>query len=555
MAVFSKEYQDLSGIWEFTFTKKSLESISLADTHFDSFATVPGCFDLLPGSKFQRGTGIYRKTVTFSGPAELTLHGIGLRGAVYWDGKLLGEIDAPFSKRTFRFDAGEGKSHELIIAVNNEFDTAPSSLFKPNYDFYAHGGIFRKVTIAQAKSIFAEYVKLLPLDIEKGTLEVSVKLGGEFEKIESAQLFFDDSETPHTLKISNGTGKAIFQVPDHKVWSPESPELHKAVLKTGDWEYASNFGFRQISIADGKLFFNGKRLKIAGTNRHDAHPDFGYAAPRSIRLQDLLMLKAQGFNCIRGCHYPQDEEFLDMCDTLGMMVWEESLGWGNKEEDLADPLFRARQLKETERMVRKSINHPCVIMWGFLNECASETPAAPGIIAPIAAMLREADPSRPITFASHRLQKDICLDLIDIISFNTYPCWYAGEPDQFFNKECLLNQLKTLAEYASAPEYRDKPLIISEIGAEAIPGNHSEMRWSEEYQAGLLSETMKFILDTDRYTGTFLWQFCDSRTYVSCASQCRTSGFNNKGMVTGGRMPKASWHAVGKVIKEYLNGQ
>ena len=62
-------------------------------------------------------------------------------------------------------------------------------------------------------------------------------------------------------------------------------------------------------------------------------------------------------------------------------------------------------------------------------------------------------------------------------------------------------------------------------------------------------------LDTDRYTGTFLWQFCDSRTYVSCASQCRTSGFNNKGMVTGGRMPTASWHAVGKVIKEYLNKQ
>lgn len=543
---------DLSGIWQFAFSASSLADISVTEMRFDSLAPVPGCFDLLPHCKFQRGTGIYRRTVRISGPVELTLHGIGLRGEIYWDGVKKGDIDVPFSKRTFRFDSGAESEHELIIAVNNEFDLRPSSPFKPNYDFYAHGGIFRKVTIAPAAAVYPGAVKILPLDIEKGTVEVSLQFCGAVEKNGTAMLYWDDLAAPVTLALEKGCGRGIFQVPSPRIWSPETPELHKVRIEYGDCVYTTSFGLRKISIADGKLFLNGKRLKIAGTNRHDAHLEFGYAVPAAIRLNDLQMLKQQGFNCIRGCHYPQDEEFLDMCDALGMLVWEESLGWGNAEEDLADPLFRERQLRETENMVIKSINHPCVIMWGFLNECDSCSPAAREIIAPMTEMLRKTDPSRPVTSGSNRLTRDLCLDLVDIISFNTYPCWYGENQDQFFNAGFLKEHLQMLADFVSTPEYKDKPLIISEIGAEALPGDHSGMRWSEEYQAGLLSETMRFVLGSDRCTGAFLWQFSDIRTYNSNASQVRSGGFNQKGMVTFSRMPKASWHAVGRVIKEFF---
>lgn len=549
----SEKLMDLSGIWNFAFTKAPIADISVTEMRFDSLAAVPGCYDLLPGCKFKRGTGVYCRTVNISGPVELTLHGIGLRGAVYWDGEKKDEIDAPFSKRVLRFDAGAPGDHQLVIAVNNEFDTHPSSLFKTNYDFYAHGGIYRKVTIAPATAVYPDFVKVLPLDIEAGTVEVDLQFLGAVEGSSAASLAWDGNAATDEITLENGRGKGTFKVPSPRIWSPESPELHTLTIKTGDCEYTTRFGLRKVTAADGKLFLNGKRIKIAGTNRHDAHPDFGYAVPMDIRLRDLLMLKQQGFNCIRGCHYPQDEEFLDLCDDMGMLVWEESLGWGNKEPDLADPLFRERQLRETERMVKKSINHPCVIMWGFLNECDSNFPVAREIIAPIAQMLRKADPSRPVTFGSHRLTKDLCLDLIDIISFNTYPCWYGDGVDQYFEKECLINHLEKLAEFASSPEFKDKPLIISEIGAEALPGDHSGMRWSEEYQAELLSATMRHVLETDRFTGTFLWQFCDIRTYINNACQVRTGGFNHKGMVDGSRMPKISWNEVGKTIRECLN--
>lgn len=550
---FSSGVCDLSGIWQFTFVKSPISEINISDLPFDSFAAVPGCYDLLPQCKFKRGTGVYRRSVEFSGgPCELTLHGIGLRGAVYWDGNLIGEIDAPFSKRVFRFDSGSAGSHELVIAVNNEFDTSLSSLFKPNYDFYAHGGIYRKVTIAPASETFAQFLKVLPLDLEEGTVEVSVSLGGATDTLTQAELFWDSCTTPDLLKLEKGSGSAVFKVPGHKLWTPENPHLHKLTLTAGDCKVVTTFGFRKITVADGKLFLNGKLLKIAGTNRHDAHPDFGYAVPADIRLRDLLMLKAQGFNCIRGCHYPQDEEFLDMCDNLGMMVWEESLAWGNREGDLADPLFCQRQLRETERMAIKSINHPSVIMWGFLNECGSDTEPGEKLIGALAALLHRIDPSRPVTYGGNRLTRDISLHHIDIISFNTYPCWYGEGEDQYFDAACLKRHLDSLAAFASAPEYINKPVIISEIGAEALPGDHSGMRWSEEYQASLLSEVMRYVLESDRCTGTFLWQFCDIRTYITNCCQHRSGGFNHKGMVDYSRMPKLSWKVVGDTIKEYF---
>ena len=75
---------------------------------------------------------------------------------------------------------------------------------------------------------------------------------------------------------------------------------------------------------------------------------------------------------MRGAHYPQCEDFLDLCDELGILVWEESLGWGNTDEQLKDPEFCALQEMQTRMMVRDSINHPSVIISGFLNEPASD---------------------------------------------------------------------------------------------------------------------------------------------------------------------------------------
>ena len=335
------------------------------------------------------------------------------------------------------------------------------------------------------------------------------------------------------------------------MWFPEDPFLHQAEISVGGEVFPVAFGLRKIECRSGKIYLNGNPLKLIGCNRHDAHPEFGYAVPPEIRLRDLKMLKQSGMNCIRGCHYPQSEELLTLCDRLGILVWEESLGWGNSEETLSDPEFQALQKCETRNMALKSVNHPSVILWGFLNEADTSVETARPLVQSLADILHEIDPGRPVTFGSNRLTRDVCLDLADVISFNTYPGWYGMEQDQFCNAEAIRKNLSGLAEFASKPEYKEKPLLISEIGAEAIPGIYGGQRWSEEYQADLLETVVRHIWESDRYSGVFLWQFCDARTYISNASQVRAGGFNCKGLLDRYRNPKISWRRISQLIKKY----
>ena len=545
----SKGKQDLSGLWEFAFLpeKTSLKD-NLAKLRFDLLVAVPGCFDLTPEYYLRRGTGVYRRRVEAGGEMELISEGLGLRGEFYWDGKQIATVDAPFSRRVIRFDAGKTGVHELLVAVNNEFDDSPSSLFRRDYDFYAHGGIYRKITLAPAAAFHADELKIIPLEPEQGTVRIAVKFSGEISGLTQAEIRFDRQAKPQILPLKDGIGDQVFQVSSPHLWSPDDPFLHTAEIQAGGETFSIEFGLRKVECRNGKLYLNGAPLKLIGCNRHDAYPEFGYAVPLDIRLRDLNRLKKAGMNCIRGCHYPQSEEVLNLCDRLGILVWEESLGWGNNEAALTDPEFQARQIRETRNMAVKSVNHPSVITWGFLNEARTDLEAARPLVKSLAEALREFDPSRPVTYGTCRLTKDVCLDLVDIISFNTYPAWYSLGQDQFCNKDEIRQNLSELVDFSSKPEYREKPLLISEIGAEALPGIYGGQRWSEEYQADLLETVVRFVLDSDRCSGTFLWQYCDTRTFLSNCSQSAAGGFNSKGLLDRYRNPKISWRRISDLL-------
>ena len=539
---------DLSGMWEFTFLKDGYEKFTPAGINFNSFAPVPGCFDLLPDSFLRRGTGVYRRKVEISGKIALTLDGVGLRSKVFWDGKLIGGIDCAFSQKVFRFDAGESDEHELVIAVNNDFDDAPSSMFCRDYDFYAHGGIYRKVTVRNIAGFDLEWLKVLPIDPYKGTVEVQLKLTGDTGACHEAQIAFDRHPAV-PCKIAENGSCGRFQVPSPRLWSPEHPELHTITVTVNGVSFTQQFGLRKVEIKEGGIFLNGKKLFLVGVNRHDAHPDFGYAVPESIMIQDIVMLKSAGFNCIRGCHYPQSEDFLTLCDRAGMLVWEESLGWGNRESSMTNELFQAQQIRETEAMALKSFNHPCIIIRGFLNECASEYPSARTLVKSLADVLHRTDPTRPVTSANYKYGRDCCLDLGDIISFNAYPAWYCAGADQFFNAEAVKKELDNLAEVASQEYLKDKPLLISEIGAEAMPGFRGGQRWSEDYQADLQEFVLRYTANSQRYCGVLFWQYCDARTYISECSQNKAMGLNMKGLLDGRRQPKEAWRRLAALLK------
>jgi beta-glucuronidase len=515
--------QNLNGIWEFAFT-----DIRSVNPEFDSRLPVPGCFDALSCYFGKRGVGWYRRNVVCGGNVQLSFTA-GLHAEVFWDGIPVGETALPYTREEFLFDSGIQGEHELLIVTDNLVSGDAGEQFKLNYDFYGYGGIYNDVELAEFEFGDVRHIEVIPLDFKTGEVKLKVEC---FNAPPDALNIAFDSAPAKKIKYAS---ELTLKVPDFRLWSPESPFLHKVIVNG----FSTTFGIRTLDWSGTRLLLNGKPLKLIGCNRHESHPEFGAAVPDFLTASDLVAAKQQGFNFIRGSHYPQKETMLELCDRLGILVWEETLGWGNRKEHLTDPVFQARQEEQCRKMVRKSMNHPSVIIWGFLNEAQTDLKSARPIISQLYSSIRKLDPTRPITFGSNCPDVDVCFDLVDMVSLNIYPGWYGT--DNKVEGACRIRpRLEELAE-----KFKEKPLLVSEIGVSGIAGDHSGFRWSEEFQERYIEEVLSVILENKRYTGVALWQFCDSRTYLETDHfLMRPRGFNNKGLLDEYRRPKQAWNAL-----------
>ncbi|MBQ9338616.1 MAG: hypothetical protein IJS14_15100 [Lentisphaeria bacterium] len=520
----------LDGLWQFTFEDGSRTMLP-----------VPGCFDASEAYRCRRGKGCYSRSVEGSGRMELACGGIGLRAEIFWDGRKIHTELTAYTPFRVRFDAGGPGEHELKIVCDNTIEETPESEFRRFYDFYGYGGIYREITLRRLPETCFDYVRVLP-DPDRGMIGLHVELSGEPRPVKVSI----DGEDSGLLP---GSGDGEFAVPVPELWSPESPRLHRLSLDCGCDRYECRFGLRKIESRGGRIFLNGSPVKLFGVNRHDVFPDTGPAMTRERVRSDLLMIKLAGFNTIRGAHYPQSRIMLDLADELGLMVWDETLGWQNPLDSLTNPEFQRRQCDGLTRMIKSSVNHPSIIFWGFLNETSSDHPEARECIGKLCRIARELDPSRLVTFASCTCTKDRCLDLVDVISFNTYPCWYSGA-NTFFEPALVKERLDSLLAFVrNDPQLADKPVIISEIGAAALIGDHSRRRWSEDYQTELVECAVRHAAAAGA-AGILLWQFCNTPVDDNVRIMTRPRGYNNKGLVDEFRNPKQAWRLFPSLIDD-----
>lgn len=559
---------DLAGFWDFQFipqTILTLPDFSPSDwPEYPEKQAVPGCFDAAGKYAGARGIGVYRRAIQVSrkGRLRLELGGILLIGRIFLDGREIGFDPWPYSAAAFEFEAEAG-IHELIIAVENRLNRAYNPLFLPEYAFYAYGGISRSIELMEMPCAEACFGRCTVTTQDVGTgrvrLDIEVENGKDGTLMPIAVQFDSGLAFTHNFSVRNGICSAEFSVPDPKPWSPESPALHTVRLITPDAgdELIERFGIRTIEAKNAKLLLNGKEQTLRGFNRHDAHPEFGSGVPPALMLEDLQILRSMHCNFIRGCHYPQNQAFLDLCDELGILVWEESLGWGNSKDCLKDPLFHDRQIEQTALMVRNSRNHPSVIIRAFMNEVDSTVPEARAFLADLVKTVKDFDTSRPVTFASNHVGRgDICLDLVDIISCNTYPGWYET---YLYEEDCKAHvgpRFDELEKAAQAPGLEDKPIIISELGAAALFGCHDRARipWSEEFQADLLEEACRQFALHPRFSGLVFWQFADTRSRIQGGSN-QARGFNNKGVLDEYRREKLAADVIRKAFAEMESRQ
>ena len=550
-----RNVRSLDGIWEFAFLgteAPKLEEIPARDIVFDELMAVPGCFDAAPKYAGVRGVGAYRRSVEASANSKLRLRlgALGLRGRILWDGVPVALNELPYSQQCYEFDAGAGDSHELLILIDNRLNPADTPLFHHFYDFYGYGGIYRSVELETLpEGVRFQRVRVETPDLS-GRVVVSGRLAGGPTQLSAGF----DGAIPESVDAQFDGETFTFEahLDFSALWSPESPNLHTVTLRAGNDAIVEQFGIRTIECRNGKLLLNGKPIRLAGYNRHDTHPQFGPAMNDELWLEDLQILRDLGCNFIRGCHYPQSQRFLDLCDRLGFLVWEESLGWGDDVNVQADPKFRRLQVEQTVNMVETSINHPSVILWGFMNESGDDKEVGASLLRELAAAVRSIDRSRPVTNASMHIRESIALGAFDVISFNIYPGWYengnTSDPRPLDRIPAVLDEV--LAKLG-ADSLRDKPVILSEIGAGAIYGWRDRVRgiWSEEYQADYLDTVCRYVKNHERLSGLALWQFSDGRTYAASNVLGRPRAFNNKGTLDEYRRPKLAYDVVKKQFK------
>lgn len=544
----------LDGTWDFAWLGAVDPAAVDPAAPCDEAAAVPGTFDSGSRRNGVRGVGLYRRTVRLPVPAgsrlRLHLDGLGLRARVWWDGQPVATCELPYSGEAIDLRADSRTVHQLAIAVDNRFDAELSPLFPPFSDFYAYGGIYRSVRLEVLPELTVARVRVTTLDLATARVRLELRLEGTAPAVLPLSLAFDDG-VAESLSVQPRDGVVVLErrLPGARPWSPDHPELHTVRVAIADDEVVERFGLRTIAARDGRILLNGQPLRLRGVNRHEAHPQFGPVQPRALILDDLHLIKDLGCNFVRAVHYPMDPAFHDLCDRLGLLVWEESLGWGLGEEVLCQPRAAAQAVEQTRRMVAQGVNHPAVIMWGFLNESASDKASAVPLYSALASAVRAEDPTRLVTYASNRMEHDLCFALADVVSVNPYPGWIWPLGD--WNTPSLSvirpHLLQLAGRLAALPGAVGKPLLVSEIGACALYGCHDRGRaqWSEEFQADFMVEACRAVLDDPRWSGVTLWQFSDSRSFVG-VGQIRTKprGYNCAGLVDEFRRPKLAYDAV-----------
>ena len=535
-----REVKELDGMWDFR-----MESFDK-----DYKLPVPSVWEQHPDFLAHRGKGTYTRKVYIknSGNIRLEFKGVSHTADVYFDGeKIAHHYNAftPFSAIVKNVSAGE---HEIKVEVDNTFGVH-SALHTPN-DYYTYGGItrpvvFESISDAWIKNIhFTPYIKdgkwnakieLLIANVSDNPQSVTVKatLAGK-EMVSGVNIGANDE----TLTVFDEEFDGV------NAWSHEEPNLYyiNTTLSVDGEEIddlIDRVGFRTVEVRDTKIYLNGEPFYMKGFNRHEDYAVDGCAVTLQHMVQDLDLMQDMNANAVRTCHYPNDERFLDLCDERGIFVWEENHARGFKLEDMQNPNFEQQCEDCIREMIENHYNHPSIVIWGILNECAAETDEGRRMYAKQYDQIRSMDQSRPVTSATCRHFTDITLDLPDVVSFNMYTKWYKDDD--------IADRNNREIDWIKESGGDNKPIIVSELGAAAIYGyrDRSRCKWSEERQADLIRENLEVYMNDYRICGVFIWQFADCRVteegdWFATRARCH----NNKGIVDEYRRPKMAYDTV-----------
>src|SRR2546422_4823891 len=426
---------------------------------------------------------------------------------VYLNGEKLGRHEGGFTPFNFEITKPvRDTGNFLIVKVDNQRrrDAVPTLIT----DWWNYGGLTRQVKLVETPATF---VQDYFIQLQKGSRE---RIGG-WVKLNGNKLNQKVTVRIPEARISksfttdaNGSAQITFDA-ELTLWSPDNPKLYDVVIEAETDQVPEQVGFRTIETRGTEILLNGQPIFLRGICIHEEAP---FRGGRAYSREDAMTLlgwaKELGANFVRLAHYPHNEFMLREADRLGIMVWSEiPVYWTILWENPATLDNARNQLSE---MITRDKNRAAVIVWSMANETPLSN-ARLSFLRKLIEHARSLDHSRLISAAMERhyvdhipettqMIDDPLGEYLDVLGCNEYVGWYDGLPEK-------ADRMEWKTKY-------QKPLIMSEFGAEAPYGNHGDplTRWTEEYQENAYQHQVSMLKRISFLRGTCPWILMDFRS-------------------------------------------
>ena len=436
------------------------------------------------GGALPGGIGWYRKMLEISHFSPLTsryyleFDGVYMNSTVFVNGQKVGF--RPYGYSSFEYDITEYlKEGRNIVAV--KVDNSD----QPNSRWYSGCGIYRHVWLTKTNPVHVKHWGVFAdARVVKGKGKVNIEVA-----IDNVTKYPDPGVT-NTLIAPNGKVvgkskgvKSSISISKPVLWSCETPNIYKILTevtvggKVVD-TYETTTGFRDFKF-DAKTGFwlNGKNFKLNGVCEHHDFGCLGAALNEDALHRKLTKLKAMGVNSIRSSHNPPAPELLNMCDTMGLIVMDESFDMWRRRKTQNDyaRFFDEWHERDLADLILRDRNHPSILMWSIGNEVLEQWSSAEAdtltleqanlilnaghdastlakdgelsvqslLTQHLAEIVKRYDTSRPITAGCNEPSPNNHLfksGAIDIIGFNYHHQWVPGVPKEFPDKPFIFSE-------------------------------------------------------------------------------------------------------------------
>ncbi len=358
------------------------------DETFSKLVNIPHTMKEIPYNYFNdeiyQMIGTYRKTITIT--KDMIFHDLIVRfygvmniAKIYINDKLVLTHEGgytPFDVNLNKY-VKLGDNHLTVVCDSAETKDIPP--YGKLVDYLSYSGIYREVSLLILPKDHLVYAHLfadeLPGISDTEMILVSNLKMNQKEKEYNVEINIFDQEKKLILnekfkeKLKEENEYTV-NVKNIKRWNVDDPNLYDIEISISDNKkvidiYKTKFGFRSVAFSPQGFVINNQPTKLIGLNRHQSYPYVGYAMPKRIQAKDADILKELGCNIVRTSHYMQSDHFIDRCDEIGLLVFEEIPGWNY----IGNEHFKELSYENLRTMISHHFNHPSIILWGTrINE-------------------------------------------------------------------------------------------------------------------------------------------------------------------------------------------